>query len=283
MLHIPQKSSTFASQFPNALFDLLLMEKQTTIDMICIILAVILLVCLFPWPYEWYLFVRFLTMVVMAYLTYQFYARGQMRRAVVAAVVALLFQPFIKLNLGRELWQIADVLLALGLIGNVVYTHGHQPQEAEPAMQEPKKGNFGGYDVFISYAKKDYFDAHGNVIPNNVILRVQHALSAAGISYWIDNKRLVGGTSFPVEIAQQIHDAKVFVYVSSANSNASMWTMNEIATAQSYGKTIIPLRADSTPYAPAIMIYIAGIHYIDYAMNHTRALAQLVEAVKRMV
>ena len=78
----------------------------------------------------------------------------------------------------------------------------------------------------------------------------------------------------------QIKNAKVFLFISSANSNASSWTMNEIATANSYGKTIIPVLADHTPYSPSIMIYIAGVHYIDYASNPSRALNDLVLAIK---
>lgn len=121
------------------------------------------------------------------------------------------------------------------------------------------------YDVFISYATRDYMYDDGRIIPGNVITQIQKTLRDNGISYWIDKEGLMGGVQFPTEIAKQIKNAKVFLYISSANSNASNWTMNEIATANNYGKTIIPFLADHTPYNTSIMIYIAGIHYIDYS------------------
>ncbi len=156
-------------------------------------------------------------------------------------------------------------------------------------MRSMQSGNMGQgsteaeqkhYDVFISYSTKDKYDSRGNIIPSNVVSQVEDALTAAGISYWIDKKRLVGGVTYSAEIAKQIKNAKVFLYISSANSNTSTWTMNEIATASAYDKTIIPFLADHTPYNPAIMIYIAGIHYIDYRSHPTRALSDLIRAIK---
>lgn len=152
-----------------------------------------------------------------------------------------------------------------------------RPAHSKPQSQEASDSN--SYDVFISYAKKDFLDNNGHVIPNNVIDKVKDTLSKANISYWIDGERLRGGDIFPPEIANQIKNAKVLLFISSANSNASMWTMNEIATANSYGKTIIPMLIDQTQYSPSIMIYIAGVHYIDYASNPTRALLDLVTAI----
>lgn len=116
-----------------------------------------------------------------------------------------------------------------------------------------------------------------------MIDKVKDTLSMANISYWIDRERLRGGDIFPPEIANQIKNAKVLLFISSANSNASMWTMNEIATANSYGKIIILLLADHTQFSPSIMIYIAGVHYIDYKANPTQALNDLVRAIKAHV
>ena len=59
--------------------------------------------------------------------------------------------------------------------------------------------------------------------------------------------------------------------------------MNEIATAQTYGKTIIPLRADNTLFAPAIMIYVAGLQHINYYLNPTAGKKQLVQTIKQLL
>lgn len=56
----------------------------------------------------------------------------------------------------------------------------------------------------------------------------------------------------------------------------------EIATTNTYGKPIIPFRIDHSAYNPAIMIYLAAVHYILYPGN-PNALRQVVEAVKRIL
>lgn len=133
-------------------------------------------------------------------------------------------------------------------------------------------------DVFISYSTKDYLDENNNVIPGNIITQIQNQLSAAGISYWIDRDGLIGGDHFPERIAQQIHDSKVLLFVSTSNSNQSNWTANEIATAHHYGKTIIPFKVDSSTYSPAVMIYIATNQYIPY-QNNPNAMQQMIIAI----
>lgn len=267
------------------------MKKLSSLHTICLILAAVMLLSLFPWPYGYYVLVRFAAMVVFGYMAFSFYGEHRMQLAIVAGVLALLFQPFMKINLGREIWQVVDVIIGIGLIAFVVVDRKRKPTSSlrfgptssassTAAAIASKWGSAGAYDVFISYSTKDKYDSHGNIIPGNVVSQVEDALTAAGISYWIDKKRLVGGVTYSAEIAKQIMNAKVFLYISSTASNASMWTMNEIATASAYGKTIIPFLADRTPYNPAIMIYIAGIHYIDYLSNPPRALADLIRAIK---
>lgn len=137
------------------------------------------------------------------------------------------------------------------------------------------------YDVFISYATKDYMYDDGRIIPNNIITRLQNVLSKAGISYWIDKQGLLAGDEFPTVISEQIRSAKVFLYVSSSNANESDWTLNEIATARAYGKRIIPFRYDDTPYNTSIMIYLAGLQYVNYYDNKDKSLEEIVVAIRR--
>ena len=136
------------------------------------------------------------------------------------------------------------------------------------------------HSVFISYARKDYMDDHNRIIPNNIVSRVQDALRDAGISYWIDEEGLQAGDTFPVKIAQQIEHCQVFLFISTENSNQSPWVVNEIATAHHYGKPIIPLRYDLSPYNPGIMLYIASLQYIDYSANPKTVIADLMAAVQ---
>ena len=79
-------------------------------------LAAALLLCLAPMPYGYYQLVRFAAMIVFAVMAYQFYQQSNSQLSVVFAALALLFQPFIKIALGRTIWNIVDVLVSALLI-----------------------------------------------------------------------------------------------------------------------------------------------------------------------
>jgi len=81
-----------------------------------IALAILLLLCLAPMPYGYYALVRFVTMVAFAVMAYQFWNKKQQSLAVTFGALALLFQPFAKIALGRTVWNIVDVIVAVILI-----------------------------------------------------------------------------------------------------------------------------------------------------------------------
>lgn len=81
-----------------------------------LVLAVLLLVCLLPMPYGYYNLVRFVSMVVFAWMAYAYYQKDNEGLAITLGAMALLFQPFFKIALGRTVWNIVDVVAALGLI-----------------------------------------------------------------------------------------------------------------------------------------------------------------------
>lgn len=81
-----------------------------------IIMAVLLLVCLAPMPYGYYQLVRFIAMVSFAYLAYDYYKLNKVGVSYAFVALALLFQPFLKIALGRVMWNIVDVIVATFLI-----------------------------------------------------------------------------------------------------------------------------------------------------------------------
>lgn len=82
-----------------------------------LLLAAMLLLCLLHMPYGYYEFVRFVSMVAFAVMAYGYYKKKQEALAVVFGALALLFQPLIKIALGRTMWNIVDVVVALLLVG----------------------------------------------------------------------------------------------------------------------------------------------------------------------
>ena len=80
-------------------------------------LAVLLLLCLAPMPYGFYQLVRFVSMVVFGLMAYKYYEQKNIPFAVIFGALALLFQPFLKVVLGRLIWNIVDIGVAILLIG----------------------------------------------------------------------------------------------------------------------------------------------------------------------
>lgn len=83
---------------------------------IVLILAIMLLLCLAPMPYGYYMLVRWAAMVVFAVTAFNYYAENKKELAVTFGALALLFQPFIKIALGRTIWNIVDVTVAILLL-----------------------------------------------------------------------------------------------------------------------------------------------------------------------
>lgn len=86
--------------------------------------AVMLLLCLAEMPYGYYELVRYVSAVFFAYMAYESFERGKKRAMFLFVALALLFQPFMKIALGRTLWNVIDVVVALGLIAMLVKGRG---------------------------------------------------------------------------------------------------------------------------------------------------------------
>lgn len=81
-----------------------------------IILAVILLLCLCPMPYGYYALVRFVATVGFVFIAYKYYEMKKENLTWTFGALALLFQPLIKVPLGRDIWNIVDVAVAILLV-----------------------------------------------------------------------------------------------------------------------------------------------------------------------
>jgi len=84
-----------------------------------IILAILFFICLADLPYGYYEFVRFAGLVGFSILAYQANEQGKQGEVVLFVSLALLFQPFFKIALGREIWNLVDVVVGIGLILSV--------------------------------------------------------------------------------------------------------------------------------------------------------------------
>lgn len=80
------------------------------------IMAILLLLCLAPMPYGYYQLVRVVAMIAFAIMAYQYYEKEKVSLVIIFCGLCLLFQPFIKVALGRVMWNVVDVVVAIGLV-----------------------------------------------------------------------------------------------------------------------------------------------------------------------
>ena len=90
------------------------MTKFLTI--IKIILSLLFFLCLLDMSYGFYQIVRFAALLGFAILAYQATQHGRQAEIIIYSGLALLFQPFFKIALGREIWNLVDVVVGIGLL-----------------------------------------------------------------------------------------------------------------------------------------------------------------------
>lgn len=76
------------------------------------ILIILFLGCLLDWKYGYYQFVRFIGMVNFGFLAYKDYKNYKIWFMIWLSS-AILINPIFKIALGRELWNIIDIIWAL--------------------------------------------------------------------------------------------------------------------------------------------------------------------------
>lgn len=67
-------------------------------------------------PYGYYTLVRFVSMVGFAYLTLSCVSLSKKNLAWCFGSLALLFQPLVPFKLGRDTWQIVDIVVGVFLV-----------------------------------------------------------------------------------------------------------------------------------------------------------------------
>ena len=84
-----------------------------------ITLIILMFLCLLEMPYGFYQFVRFVALIGFGILAYEANQENKNTEMIIYAGLALLFQPFFKIALGREMWNIVDGIVGIGLIASL--------------------------------------------------------------------------------------------------------------------------------------------------------------------
>ena len=133
---------------------------------------------------------------------------------------------------------------------------GRYPSEDTPlqTLQKIPKREEMNHHVFISYSRKD----------EETVASIKAILEEHQIPYWIDKEGIFSGENYKEVIVDAIDVAKVVIFVSSVNSNASINIIRELGYAVQQRKTIIPVLLDDAQYAKSIRLDIADIDQIEY-------------------
>ena len=93
-----------------------------------IILAVLFFICLADMPYGFYQFVMFAGLVGYAILAYQAHEQNRQSEMIIYVGLALLFQPFFKIALCRQIWNVVDVVVGIGLLISIFMKPKESPR-----------------------------------------------------------------------------------------------------------------------------------------------------------
>ncbi|CAZ96792.1 DUF6804 family protein [Zobellia galactanivorans] len=85
-----------------------------------LILAILLFLCLLDMPYGYYQLVRFVALIGFGILAFKANEQDKKTEMIIYGGLALLFQPFFKIALGRQIWNIVDVIVGIGLIASLI-------------------------------------------------------------------------------------------------------------------------------------------------------------------
>lgn len=84
-----------------------------------IILAILFFTCLADLTYGYYQMVRFAALVGFAILAYQAKEKESKTEMIIFICLAILFQPLMKISLGRAIWNIVDLIVGFGLLASI--------------------------------------------------------------------------------------------------------------------------------------------------------------------
>lgn len=81
-------------------------------------------------PYGYYTLLRISAFIVFGLLAYDVFSKGGKNLPWLLGLMAVVFNPFIKVHFSKEVWTVIDVLSAIFLVAIIKYTN--------PGIKSPK-------------------------------------------------------------------------------------------------------------------------------------------------
>lgn len=129
------------------------------------------------------------------------------------------------------------------------------------------------YDVFISYSRKDQV----------VVDEIRQLLDSNAITYWLDTEKVHMGSEFMADIVDAIENSTITLFISSSDSNNSIYTAKEVALAFNAGKYIIPYKIDNSSFSKKLQFVMTDLNCIDATPYSTQKAKALVADIKSLL
>ena len=127
--------------------------------------------------------------------------------------------------------------------------------------------------IFISYSSRDA----------GFVSRLASSLEQAGISTWVDRKRIAGGDQWMESLANAMDCSSAVILVISPDAVKSRWVMNEISFATRRGMRVMPVICRDTQIPALFDFSIGGIQRIDFTKGTFQdALNSLTQAIQAL-
>lgn len=79
------------------------------------IASALMVLAVLDFPYAYYQLLRFIGFFAFGIAAYLSFSANEKIMPFILGFMAILFNPFIKIDLGRELWMVADVIAGIAL------------------------------------------------------------------------------------------------------------------------------------------------------------------------
>lgn len=129
------------------------------------------------------------------------------------------------------------------------------------------------HDVFISYSRKDQV----------IVDEICRLFDSNSISYWLDTKKLHMGSEFMADIVDAIENSSITLFISSSNSNNSIYTAKEVALAFNSGKYIIPYKIDNSAFSKKLQFVMTDLNCINAIPYSSQKAIELVKDIKSLL
>jgi hypothetical protein len=124
--------------------------------------------------------------------------------------------------------------------------------------------------IFISHASDDAAVAR----------QICAALESTGLTCWIAPRDIRAGADYRNEILRGIRETDAFLLVYSRKASESEHVAREVGYADERGKTVYPVRVDSTNVEGPLEYLLQGKQWVDFNADPEQAIRSVAEAVQ---